>query len=79
MFIIIDWTGRVLFNGQEFEDFETAWGFIYENIPEEYEGDGTYDDVFVVETDSMDIRETRYLEPNHPNNGHVAVKKGKPK
>jgi len=30
MFMIKDWAGNICFNGQEFEDFEDAWGFVYE-------------------------------------------------
>lgn len=36
-FIIKDWAGNVCFKGREFEDFEDAWGFIYEfHDDEEY-------------------------------------------
>ena len=47
-FVIIDWTGNRLFPNQEFESFQDGWAFIYENIHEEFEDDGTYDDVLVV-------------------------------
>jgi len=47
-FIIEDWAGNRMFPDEEFETYEEGWEFIYENIQEEYEGDGTYDDVYVV-------------------------------
>jgi len=46
--IIEDWAGNRMFSNEEFETYEEGWEFIYENIQEEYEGDGTYDDVYVV-------------------------------
>ncbi len=49
MFVIEDWAGNVMFHGKEFKTFEDGWDYIYENIKEEFEGDGTYDDVFVIE------------------------------
>lgn len=45
---IRDWTNNLMFDGKEFDSFEDGWEFIYENIIEEYEGDGTYDDVYVI-------------------------------
>lgn len=59
-FRIQDWAGNVLdYRGKflkselavpmAFDSFEDGWGWIYENIPEGAEGDGTYDDIFVVE------------------------------
>lgn len=47
-FIIKDWAGNICFNGIEFEDFESAWGFIYEKFPNGDE-DRTFDDYFVEE------------------------------
>ena len=44
-FIIQDWAGNTMFNGKEFDTFEDGWEYILENIEEEMEGDGTYDDV----------------------------------
>lgn len=58
-YIIIDWASNVLFNGQEFESFEDAWGFVYEQLPEE-----DWEDIYVIE--SCETREARYLDPNHP-------------
>ena len=48
-YIIQDWAGNHLFKEHTFTCFETAWDFIYENIKEEYEDDGTYDDYYVIE------------------------------
>lgn len=48
-FYIIDWVGNHLFQDEIFESFEEGWNFIYENVKEENEDDGTYDDYFVVE------------------------------
>lgn len=31
-FIIIDWTGNLMFKGKTFESFEDGWEFIYENV-----------------------------------------------
>jgi hypothetical protein len=59
-FIIQDWAGNVLdvhslrflrpnfAVPKRFTSFEAGWGWIYENIKEETEGDGTYDDVYVL-------------------------------
>lgn len=47
-FIIKDWADNHLFKDKVFDSFEDAWEFIYENVQEETEDDGTYDDYFVV-------------------------------
>ena len=41
--------GNRLFTNHTFTSFEDGWEFIYENIKEEYEEDGTYDDYYVIE------------------------------
>jgi len=46
-FIINDWAGNRLFPDKIFDTFEGGWEFIYDNVSEEYEGDGTYDDLYV--------------------------------
>lgn len=51
-FIIKDWAGNVCFGGIEFDDFESAWGFIYEKFPNEGE-DKTFDDYFVTESEAI--------------------------
>ena len=48
-FIIEDWAGNRLFPRKTFNSFEDGWDFIYANIKEESEDDGTYDDYYVVE------------------------------
>ena len=48
-YIIQDWMGNHLFKRHTFTSFEEGWDFIYENIKEEYEDDGTYDDYYVIE------------------------------
>lgn len=48
-FIVEDWAGNRIFPDKEFETFEDGWDHIYENIQEETEDDGTYDDYFVIE------------------------------
>ncbi len=48
-FIIQDWAGNRMFPNETFETLEDGWDFIYVNIKEEYEDDGTYDDVYVIE------------------------------
>lgn len=45
IFIIKDWADNRLFPGLEFSDFEEAWGFIYEAIPDEE----SWQDIYVVE------------------------------
>jgi len=45
-YIIQDWCGNVLLNGQAFDSFEEGWAWILENILDE---DNAYDDYFVVE------------------------------
>jgi hypothetical protein len=52
--IIQDWAGNHLFTDKVFDSFEDGWDFIYENVKEETEDDGTYDDYFVVELESND-------------------------
>jgi hypothetical protein len=47
--IIEDWMGNHIFRDHTFTSFEAGWDFIYENIEEEYEGNGTYDYYYVIE------------------------------
>ena len=47
-YIIKDWAGNHLFRDEVFKTFEDGWEFIYANVEEETEDDGTYDDYFVV-------------------------------
>lgn len=47
-YIIKDWAGNHLFRDEVFKTFEDGWAFIYDNVEEETEDDGTYDDYFVV-------------------------------
>ena len=35
IFIITDWAGNRIFPNKEFETFEDAWDFIYEEFPDE--------------------------------------------
>lgn len=50
-YIIKDWVNNTCFKGTEFESFEDAWSFIYENDPctEEQSESGYYDDYYVEE------------------------------
>lgn len=48
-YIIEDWAGNHLFKDTVFNSHGEGWDFIYENVKEDYEDDGTYDDYFVVE------------------------------
>lgn len=48
IYIIEDWTGKRLFPEKTFLTFEEGWDFIYTNVKEEKEEDGTYDDYYVV-------------------------------
>lgn len=57
-FIIIDWASNVLFNGKEFDDFEDAWGFLYETFPDEDE----FDDYDVIEK-TIPLRKHKLLRP----------------
>ena len=52
-FIVVDWAGNHLFKDRVFSSFENGWSFITENIKEEFEDDGTYDDYFVIEKDNF--------------------------
>lgn len=45
---IQDWAGNRLFPDKRFETFDDDWAFIFENVVEEVEGDGTYDDYYVL-------------------------------
>lgn len=45
---IRDWADNLMFDVKTFDSFGEGWNFLYENIVEEYEGDGTYDDLYVV-------------------------------
>jgi len=47
-YVIEDWAGNSLFTEKEFETYEDGWEFVHENVKEEYEGDGTYDDYYVM-------------------------------
>lgn len=51
-FVIKDWANNVCFKGQEFDDFEAAWDFIYEQYPDNDGSDGTFDEYFVEATGS---------------------------
>lgn len=42
MYIIKDWANNVLFNAIEFTCFDDAWGFIYEQFPDEENFDDYY-------------------------------------
>ena len=33
-YLISDWAGNVLFDGQTFDSFNDAWGFLYEQFPD---------------------------------------------
>lgn len=44
---IFDWAGNECFGGITFDDFEDAWGFLYEKFPNGDE-DNTFDDYFVL-------------------------------
>lgn len=54
-FVIQDWAGNELFNGQTFPGFEEAWGFIYEFLDKKFPGgpeearDEMCSDYYVVE------------------------------
>lgn len=48
-FIIEDWAGNRIFPSKVFETFEDGWDYIRENIHEETEDDGTYDDYYVIQ------------------------------
>lgn len=43
-YVIEDWMGNSLFTEMEFNNYQEAWDFIYENVKEE---DGTYDYYYV--------------------------------
>ena len=43
-YLVVDWCSNIMFDGQEFDDFENAWAFIHENISDEE----TYQDIYVV-------------------------------
>lgn len=53
-FIITDWAGNLLFKDKDFETFEEAWDFIYENVDNskydetENEDDNEYQEYYVV-------------------------------
>lgn len=49
MYKIIDWAGNEIFPDKEFETLEDGWDYIYENIQEEFEDDGTYEEYWVIE------------------------------
>lgn len=49
MYIIEDWACNRIFPDKKFDTFEEAWDYIYENIKEDFEDDGTYEEYFVVE------------------------------
>jgi len=61
-YAVYDWAGNRM-NWGTFPSFEDAWSEIIERVPDE-EGHGDY---FV--GDTANERMSRYLEPNHPNEG----------
>lgn len=61
-FRITDWSGNVCFFGRRFDSFEDAWGFLYENTPEDY-----WQEYSVVEVSPTMC--SRYLDPQDPRNG----------
>lgn len=56
-FIITDWMNNHLHQNLEFDSFECAWGFIYENYSPD---DNQYDDLFVVDKNDYTPND-RYL------------------
>lgn len=52
-FIIQDWMSNHLFTDKTFDSFDEAWSYIYENVEEEYEGDGTYEDYYAIEVEGF--------------------------
>lgn len=59
-FHIIDWMSNVLFGGKTFDSFDEAWGFIYEQFPDEEE----FDDYYVVQAGNT--RSANYIDPKDP-------------
>lgn len=57
-YIIVDWMNNHLFQDEEFETFEEGWEFIYENVQEEYEEDGRYEDYYVIEKETY-LKQTK--------------------
>ena len=52
--IIKDWTGRILWDGKEFDSFESGWDWMYEQSPAPEKDspdwvDGWFDDYYVEE------------------------------
>ena len=45
-YIIEDWAGNRISPNKVFDSFEDGWEWIMENIEEEEEEDGTYDDYY---------------------------------
>lgn len=50
-YIIVDWMNNHLFQDEVFDSFEEGWEFIYANVEQEAEDDGTYEDYYVVKKD----------------------------
>lgn len=49
-FIIIDWANNLInTKGKEFDTYEEGWDWIYSNVEEESEDDGTYDEYQVID------------------------------
>lgn len=69
-YIIADWTGNILLNGQDFPTFEDAWDYILGELTDKLGlTEEDYQEYFVEE--KLNIRATKYLEPNDPRNGYV--------
>ncbi len=61
--LIIDWAGNIVFNGETFESFDDAEEFLCEKLDNDYElGREEY---YIVQGTT---RDGRYLETNHPMN-----------
>lgn len=46
-YVIKDWAGNTLFNGERFDTFDDAWAYIYDNVDDEGD-ESTFDDYTVI-------------------------------
>ena len=55
-YVIKCWTGRILFDGRQFESFEDGWDFLYTELAAEA-------DEYMAETGYEDFYSDFYVEP----------------
>jgi hypothetical protein len=69
MFKIFDWAGNEVKPDKSFKSFEDAWDYIQGEMTDEL--GLTEEDYQEYHVDNVNVRPTRYLDPNDPRNTTV--------